>query len=61
MHEGPLHEFKITMVSDDLCLIDDKCAEIDAIAFHLSRRNSVKKLTIDFGYGTCLSGKVLLK
>nr|GEW13905.1 hypothetical protein [Tanacetum cinerariifolium] len=54
MHEGPLHEFSVSMFPDELGFIDDECVQMDAIIFHLSRKNSVKKLTIDFGYDTYL-------
>ncbi|GJZ40957.1 F-box/FBD/LRR-repeat protein-like protein [Tanacetum coccineum] len=47
MHEGPLHEFSVSMFPDELCFIDDECVEMDAIIFHLSRKNNVKKLTIE--------------
>ncbi|GKF12584.1 F-box/FBD/LRR-repeat protein-like protein, partial [Tanacetum coccineum] len=52
MHEVQLHEFSVSMFPDELCFIDDECVEMDALIFHLSRKNTVKKLTIDFGYDT---------
>nr|XP_043606508.1 F-box/FBD/LRR-repeat protein At1g13570-like [Erigeron canadensis]XP_043606516.1 F-box/FBD/LRR-repeat protein At1g13570-like [Erigeron canadensis]XP_043606524.1 F-box/FBD/LRR-repeat protein At1g13570-like [Erigeron canadensis]XP_043606532.1 F-box/FBD/LRR-repeat protein At1g13570-like [Erigeron canadensis] len=45
MHEGPLHEVFLSIDTDQ------SCVEIDHIIFHLSRRNTVKKLTLDFIWG----------
>ncbi|XP_071696488.1 F-box/FBD/LRR-repeat protein At1g13570-like isoform X1 [Rutidosis leptorrhynchoides] len=42
MHEGPIHEFTLSIDTDD------SCVEIDQIIFHLSRKNTVKKLTLEF-------------
>ncbi|XP_071697850.1 F-box/FBD/LRR-repeat protein At1g13570-like [Rutidosis leptorrhynchoides] len=42
MHEGPIHEFTLSIGADDSCI------EIDQIIFHLSRKNTVKKLTLEF-------------
>ncbi|XP_071698865.1 F-box/FBD/LRR-repeat protein At1g13570-like [Rutidosis leptorrhynchoides] len=45
MHEGPIHEVTLTIDADESCI------EIDQIIFHLSRKNTVKKLTLDFMWG----------
>lgn len=42
MHEGPIHEFTLSMETDD------SCVEIDQIIFRLSRKTTVKKLKLDF-------------
>lgn len=51
MHEGPIHEFNLFMLPDDAGVENHTCVEIDRIIFHLSRKHTVKKLTIDFQYG----------
>ncbi|KAF5797427.1 putative F-box domain, FBD domain, F-box-like domain superfamily protein [Helianthus annuus] len=42
MHQGPIHEFTLSMRADDSCI------EIDHILIHLSRKNTVKILKLDF-------------
>ncbi|KAK9078995.1 hypothetical protein SSX86_000664 [Deinandra increscens subsp. villosa] len=42
MHEGPLHEFTLRME------VDDSCVEVDHIILHLLKKNTVKKLKLDF-------------
>lgn len=46
IHEGPIHEFTLSMATDDTCF------EIDHIIFYLSRKRSVKKLTLDLSWYT---------
>ncbi|KAK9078990.1 hypothetical protein SSX86_000659 [Deinandra increscens subsp. villosa] len=48
MHQGPIHEFTLSIPADGSCL------EIDHIILHLSKKNTVKILTIN------LSGKYRL-
>ncbi|KAI3688366.1 hypothetical protein L1987_82078 [Smallanthus sonchifolius] len=42
MHEGPIHEFTLSMEADG------SCVEIDHIILHLSKKNTVKILKLDF-------------
>ncbi|XP_071734073.1 F-box/FBD/LRR-repeat protein At1g13570-like [Rutidosis leptorrhynchoides] len=51
MHEGPIHEFTLSMWADN------SCVEIDHMLYHLSRKNTLKKLTLDIccGYKLPLS------
>ncbi|GJX19732.1 F-box/FBD/LRR-repeat protein-like protein [Tanacetum coccineum] len=51
MHDGPIHEFTLFLLPDDISIQNHTCVEIDRIIFHLSRKYTVKKLTIDFQYG----------
>ncbi|GJX41586.1 F-box/FBD/LRR-repeat protein [Tanacetum coccineum] len=44
MHDGPIHEFTLSLLQFDHCI------EIDHIITHLSRRTSIKKLTLDFQF-----------
>ncbi|KAI7742919.1 hypothetical protein M8C21_008724, partial [Ambrosia artemisiifolia] len=43
MHQGPIHEFTLSMIADD------SCVEIDHILLHLSKKNTIKILKLDFG------------
>ncbi|XP_071734053.1 F-box/FBD/LRR-repeat protein At1g13570-like [Rutidosis leptorrhynchoides] len=51
MHEGPIHEFTLSLWADK------SCVEVDHMLHHLSRKNTVKKLTLDIccGYKLPLS------
>ncbi|KAI3688362.1 hypothetical protein L1987_82074 [Smallanthus sonchifolius] len=51
MHEAPIHEFTLSMATNA------SCVEIDHIMLHLSRKNTVKKLKLEFisGYKLPLS------
>lgn len=51
MHESPLHEFTLSMLPDERYFIGDKCPELDNIIYHLSKKNTVKKLKFDFEFG----------
>ncbi|GKA63801.1 F-box/FBD/LRR-repeat protein-like protein, partial [Tanacetum coccineum] len=51
MHEGPLNEFTLSILPDETYFIGDKCPELDNIIYHLSRKNTVKKLEVDFEFG----------
>ncbi|GKD85732.1 F-box/FBD/LRR-repeat protein-like protein, partial [Tanacetum coccineum] len=51
MHEGPLHEFSLSMLPDKRYHIAEKCPELDNIIYQLSRKNTVKKLELDFKFG----------
>lgn len=44
-HKGPIYEFTLEMFSDD------SCVEIDQILYHLSEKNTIKKLTINIPHG----------
>ncbi|GJX41585.1 F-box/FBD/LRR-repeat protein-like protein [Tanacetum coccineum] len=44
MHDGPIHEFTLSLLQFKHCI------EIDHIITHLSRRTSIKKLTLDFQF-----------
>ncbi|KAJ0549107.1 putative F-box domain, FBD domain, leucine-rich repeat domain superfamily [Helianthus annuus] len=41
LHQGPIHEFTLSMV------VDDSCVEIDHIILHLSKKNTLKILNLD--------------
>ncbi|GJX19733.1 F-box/FBD/LRR-repeat protein-like protein [Tanacetum coccineum] len=45
MHEGPIHEFTLSMTADN------SCVEIDHILHHLSKKKTIKKLTLDISWG----------
>ncbi|KAJ0714041.1 putative FBD domain, leucine-rich repeat domain superfamily, F-box-like domain superfamily [Helianthus annuus] len=45
MHEGPIHEFTLSMK------VDTSCVEIDHIILHLSKKNTLKILKLDFEAG----------
>ncbi|KAF5797354.1 putative FBD domain, leucine-rich repeat domain superfamily, F-box-like domain superfamily [Helianthus annuus] len=45
MHEGPIHEFTLSME------VDTSCVEIDHIILHLSKKNTLKILKLDFEAG----------
>ncbi|KAJ0714021.1 putative FBD domain, leucine-rich repeat domain superfamily, F-box-like domain superfamily [Helianthus annuus] len=44
-HEGPIHEFTLSMG------VDTSCVEIDHIILHLSKKNTLKILKLDFEAG----------
>ncbi|KAF5797348.1 putative leucine-rich repeat domain superfamily, F-box-like domain superfamily [Helianthus annuus] len=48
MHEGPIHEFTLSMG------VDTSCVEIDQILRHLSKKNTLKMLKLSF----CAGGDV---
>ncbi|XP_076885015.1 F-box/FBD/LRR-repeat protein At1g13570-like [Bidens hawaiensis] len=41
-HQGPIHEFTLSLRADG------SCVEIDHIILHLSNKNTIKKLKLDF-------------
>ncbi|KAJ0714026.1 putative FBD domain, leucine-rich repeat domain superfamily, F-box-like domain superfamily [Helianthus annuus] len=45
MHEGPIHEFTLSMK------VDTSCVEIDHIILHLSKKNTLKILKLEFEAG----------
>ncbi|KAJ0903598.1 putative FBD domain, leucine-rich repeat domain superfamily, F-box-like domain superfamily [Helianthus annuus] len=45
MHEGPIHEFTLSME------VDTSCVEIDHIILHLSKKNTLKMLKLDLDAG----------
>ncbi|GJU08827.1 F-box/FBD/LRR-repeat protein-like protein [Tanacetum coccineum] len=51
MHDGPIHELTIDMLPDDDDIKNHTCVEIDRIIFHLSRKHTVKNLTINLNNG----------
>ncbi|KAJ0549176.1 putative F-box domain-containing protein [Helianthus annuus] len=51
MHEGPINEFTLSMG------VDTSCVEIDQIQRHLSKKNTLKILKLDF----CTGGDVEYK
>ena len=45
MHQGPIHEFTLSMIQAEYY------AKIDYILLHLSKKNTLKKFTLDIEYG----------
>ncbi|KAK9078994.1 hypothetical protein SSX86_000663 [Deinandra increscens subsp. villosa] len=65
MHQGPIREFTLIMEYDrsfdefnHSMQVDRTCVEIDRIILHLSKKNTIKKLHLDFN--ACYEGYKLL-
>ncbi|KAK1429025.1 hypothetical protein QVD17_11224 [Tagetes erecta] len=47
MHQGPIHDFTLSMK------VDDSCVEMDHIILHLSKKSTIKILKLDFDNTNC--------